>query len=546
MAKQVIFGTAGNDDLISGTDGDFIIALSGNDIIRSGSGAPGEFYGGDGDDLYIISNGDTIVEGIVGGNDTVQTALAFYILSAANVENLTGSSNSGQTLVGNSGANRITGGTGIDEMQGGAGDDSYVVLNAGDTIVEAISGGNDTIETTLSAFDLNWLSNVENLTGLSSSGQSLIGTAGANRINGGTGVDEMVGGDGDDTYAVRNIGDTVVEGVGGGTDTIEFTLQAYDLTWVTNFENLTGLLSTGQSLVGNSGANRIDGGAGNDEMQGGDGDDVYVVRNAGDTIIEAANKGTDTVETSLTSYSLAMANVENLTGTGVNQTLIGNALDNRITANGAGNTLRGGAGNDTYVLTEANSIIENAGEGTDTVITTVSLFTLSTNVENVISLASGNFQANGNDLNNEITGNDGNDLLRGNNGNDTLNGGNGNDTLRGENGYDILTGGAGADHFVFQSSLIPANADTILDFERGVDLIDLDRSVFSTLSLGALPAGAFVAGTAALDADDRIIYDPDTATLYFDRDGTGSAAATAFATVGYGIGLQASDFNVIG
>ena len=74
----------------------------------------------------------------------------------------------------------------------------------------------------------------------------------------------------------------------------------------------------------------LDGGAGADTMVGGTGNDTYSVDNAGDVVIENAGEGTDTVKTSLASYTLT-DNVENLTGTvATGQTLTGNALANSI------------------------------------------------------------------------------------------------------------------------------------------------------------------------------------------------------------------------
>ncbi|HYJ52239.1 MAG TPA: hypothetical protein VEW04_03620, partial [Allosphingosinicella sp.] len=73
----------------------------------------------------------------------------------------------------------------------------------------------------------------------------------------------------------------------------------------------------------------------------------------------------------------------------------------------------------------------------------------------------------------------------------------------------------------------------------------LDDAVFTGLSLGALNANAFVIGTTAQDADDRIIYNSTTGALFFDADGNGAGAAVQFATLdGHPI-VTASDFTVI-
>jgi Ca2+-binding RTX toxin-like protein len=81
--------------------------------------------------------------------------------------------------------------------------------------------------------------------------------------------------------------------------------------------------------------------------------------------------------------------------------------------------LRGGAGNDTYVLARADTIRELAGGGTDTVLSSIS-YTLGANVENLTLTGSSNLSGTGNSLKNVITGNAGHNKLNGAGGIDTV------------------------------------------------------------------------------------------------------------------------------
>ena len=63
--------------------------------------------------------------------------------------------------------------------------------------------------------------------------------------------------------------------------------------------------------------------------------------------------------------------------------------------------------------------------------------------------------------------------------------------------------------------------------------------------LGTLAATAFRIGSAAADADDRIIYNNTTGALRFDSDGTGANAAIQFATLATGLALNNNDFVVV-
>ena len=67
-------------------------------------------------------------------------------------------------------------------------------------------------------------------------------------------------------------------------------------------------------------------------------------------------------------------------------------------------------------------------------------------------------------------GGSGGDLLEGGAGKDQLWGDDGEDTLAGGLGDDLLTGGLDADVFVFEDRM---RADTVTDFEDGIDLLDI-------------------------------------------------------------------------
>ncbi|MFN7883394.1 MAG: FG-GAP-like repeat-containing protein, partial [bacterium] len=171
-------------------------------------------------------------------------------------------------------------------------------------------------------------------------------------------------------------------------------------------------------LSGGAGNDTLDGGSAADTLIGGGGDDLFIVDNAGDIVVEYANEGVDTVQTSV-SYTLS-AHVESLTLTGAGTIIgVGNGGDNVLTASAAGQELRGGAGYDTYVVNVCGvNITENAGEGVDTVQTSVS-YTLSANVENLTLTGTNAIVGVGNGGANVLTASAASQELRGGAGNDT-------------------------------------------------------------------------------------------------------------------------------
>lgn len=269
--------------------------------------------------------------------------------------------------------------------------------------------------------------------------------------------------------------------------------------------------------IGTGGNDMILGTAGNDVMKGGLGDDTYLVNASKDTVTELAGQGTDTVQTTLSSYQLG-ANVENLSFVGGgNFAGTGNTLGNTLTGGDFQDTLRGGDGNDALQGGAGNDLLY--GDKNDD-------------------------KLYGGDGHDQLFGGAHGDQLYGGAGNDYLNADVGDDTLNGGVGRDILDGGNGQDNFVFDQAPLPENADTIVGYSAAADTIKLAQSAFSALSLGTLKAGAFAQWSAAGEADDRIVYDKASGGIYFDATGGDRADAELIATLDNKVDINAADFFV--
>lgn len=282
------------------------------------------------------------------------------------------------------------------------------------------------------------------------------------------GIDSLSGGKGNDTYGVYNSATLIVENAAEGTDTV-WTQVNYTLS--DNIENMylvgaiTGTGNAGDNVIMVHGADNhtINGVAGNDYLIGGAG-------------IDLLNGGTDD------DYLKGGLGADSLNGESGDDILENS--DDGISID----TFAGGDGDDTYgIYNSATLIVENAGEGIDTVWAAVN-YTLSDNIENMylVGAITGTGNASNNIImgygvaNQTIYGMDGNDLLQGEAGDDTIDGGNGSDTM---------SGGTGADVFAFrfgQSSV--TLTDRILDFTISTDQIDL----FSPTGVAAAAPSSFI------------------------------------------------------
>lgn len=224
--------------------------------------------------------------------------------------------------------------------------------------------------------------------------------------------------------------------------------------------------------------------------------------------------------------------IENITLRG-SANVVGNALGNDMRSGIGQNVLNGMGGNDTLYGYHGSDWVYG-GSGND-----------------IMSGSSGQDWVYGGSGSDIVNGGSGNDWVWGDAGRDTVYGGLGNDTVSGGAGNDTLYGNAGRDTFVFDTKLNKSsNVDLIKNFSIRYDSIWLDNAVFTNLGRGSdkgvkLASDMFVTSTTAQDAQDRIVYDRDTGSLYYDRDGTGSAAQVKFATLSNKAKLTYHDFFVV-
>jgi Ca2+-binding RTX toxin-like protein len=236
--------------------------------------------------------------------------------------------------------------------------------------------------------------------------------------------------------------------------------------------------------------------------------------------------------------------IENAYGGDGDDTLLGNAANNRLVGDrGKDNldgrlgddTMLGGRGSDTYKVHDAGDVVNEAaygGNGQDLVKSLIS-FSLDNAtavlgaVERLLLLGGKNIDADGNNLDNNITGNTGKNVLFGASGDDNLHGGGGNDVLRGGTGRDLLLGGGGKDAFDFNSlntsHVTAGGRDLIEDFSHGQDRIDLEG--IDAKTGGGNQAFHFIGNHGFTHEKGELRYKfvgPDTLVLA-DVDGDGSA-----------------------
>jgi Ca2+-binding RTX toxin-like protein len=572
----------GFDDILIGVPGNsfngrayVVYGFATGPLSRSGTNAADRLFGGDFDDSLSGGLGDDTLDGR-GGNDTLNGGADDDLLNGGTGADAMQGGGGSDTLNGGAGNDTVNGGTGTDAMTGGSGNDTFYVDNAGDSATEAAGEGIDTVSTTRS-WQLS--DNVENLIYTGAGNFSGVGNAINNTITGGAGndtiegggaTDVLQGGAGTDTASYASAGSGVKVSLavatgqstgGAGTDTLS------------GFENLLGSAFNDQLtgdggnnvLTGDAGNDTLTGGAGNDTMNGGGGSDTasYVAAAVGVTVSLATAGAQNTVGDGIDTLS----SMDNLTGSAFGDTLTGNDSANTLTGGAGDDTLNGGVGGDRmdggfgndhiFVDSTGDQVVERAGEGTDTVTTTVGTFKLGAAVENLIYAGAGGFTGTGNALDNVITGGSGNDLIDGDAGNDTLTGGVGTDTLtyaKATAGVSVSlaeagaqnTGGSGSDTVSGFENLIGSKHVDSLTGDGGANVLkagDGNDVLDGGTGADAMQGGAGNDAYTVDDAGDTVFEKANQGT---DTVSTSLSSYTLGANVENLVHVGAADFSGTG
>jgi Ca2+-binding RTX toxin-like protein len=558
---NILHGQAGNDILVGGDGNDDLNGGAGTDTVdySKETGAAGVFVNFTGA-TYDAANGGTVgpyqVEDTFGSVDSLSSIE--HIITGAGDDTILGSA-AAETFETGAGNDFIRGGGGGDTLVGGLGNDTYSGVLPGDTIIELANGGIDQINTSDAAFSLNGFTNVENLRGLLTTGQSLSGNAFDNKIIGGTGNDTLDGGAGNDKLDGGAGLDTASYAASAAAVTVSLALATAQNTaaagtdTLVNIENLLGS-AYNDVLTGNAGANRLNGAGGNDTLNGSGGDDT-LDGGAGDDSLDGG-AGLDTASyaasAAAVTVSLALTTAQNTGAAGMDtlvnmENLFGSAYNDVLTGNAGANQLNGASGNDTLSGSGGDDVLDggagddsiDGGAGMDVASyagaaggVTINLGTASaqnsggagvdtlTNIESVL----------GSRFDDRLTGNAAVNMLFGDAGEDLLIGAGGNDILDGGESSDIYlinaatehgaaevadTGDDGIDEVRFAAT---ATAQTLV---LRVGDTGIERIVIGT----GTAEGAVTSGTLAHNVNARAL---GNAVAITGNNGANTLEATAF------------------
>jgi Ca2+-binding RTX toxin-like protein len=520
----IVIGSDFADALFAADAGSTLYGMKGDDALF-GAGGDDKISGGDGKDTIAAGDGNNTIHGDA-GDDIITAGVGDDV------------------LFGDDGADDIKAGGGNDILDGGAGADK---LDG--------EGGSNTVSYALDASGV-----IVNLDTISHSF-------------------------GAETVASHNARDG-----GSATDATKSTDTLLNIQNATGSSHDDALYGDGNAniLIGGAGNDLLDGRGGNDVLVGGAGNDTYYVDSAKDDVWDAGDKiggGVDLVIASV-NYSLQdgvndvaghRSDIENLNlvgaatigaGNALANIILGNDLGDNIAGNGGDDTITtgsgddyidggagsdlmtGGKGNDTYVIDQpdvaaitdsggtipgriGDRVVENAGEGIDTLLVKTAKFDVTNpdsdvidltrdwavNIENVTLLDYKEFTPYPN-VGLAIVGNDLDNVLIDNIGDNNISGGKGSDTIEVTGGHDQVSGNDGFDTLFVDY----ADATTTVANTKAADSSGLTGS-FTTGSNTSVDYGTIEAFHVVTGSGDDQITTGDAADTISTGSGNDSISS---------------------
>ncbi|WP_421580909.1 calcium-binding protein [Shinella sp. M31] len=522
-------GGTGNDTLYGGRFSDKLLGGEGNDVIHGGGGYDA-VTGGAGGDLFVTSQRsevsyfleDITINDFTPGVDKIDVS-GYGIASFSQLQ-LILSQPSGST-----------------SFRATFNDNVYAVMLKG-VHKSALSAGDFIFYT----------GNAREILG-TKLGDRLFATNNGSILEGGLGVNELIGGIGADTFVtaerINNLqsgSEDTIRGFETGKDRID--VRSYG---VSSFSQLLNILEV-DNYGDASFETRFGGASHSVTLQGIairalDANDFVFFTGRAATV--AGTQGEDTLFASAygsTVYGKAADDTifgsrrdDVLHGGSGADELYGANGDDVLSGDGGPDKAYGGGGDDTYIVSSKyDYTFEQANEGNDSVLSSYAGLTeLFDNLENLILTGTADSKGTGNKLSNIIVGNGGDNVLKGKEGADKI---------TGALGADDLYGGTGKDTFVFtslkDSTVAASGRDTIFDFSQTQgDRIDLS-GVDAISATSKNDAFAFIGSKGFSGKAGELRFDKKAAGTYVYGDVDGNGKADFAIELGSAIALLKGDF----
>lgn len=485
VTVDVAIGTSSNGDTFTGIE--TVVGSAYNDTL-SGSTAASTLNGGDGNDTIIVKGANTTV---IGGNGTDTVSHASSATSVT-INLNTGAGSNGvsysgvESVIGSDFNDTITGSnTAGGTLNGGDGNDTIYVRAANTGVVGGLGTDVVSFAAASGAVTVNLADGTTSNGGIVSGIEGVIGSNFADTVIGSVaGGNTFNGSWGNDTFVV-NGANNVLEGL-YDYDTVSYANATAGVTvnLVAGTSSNGDSLSSFESVIGSAYGDTITGSViAGGTLNGGDGNDTFTV-SAANTAVVGGN-GMDTIThagsgavsvnllTGVGSNGVTYAGIENVIGSGYNDTITGSSA--------TGTTLDGGAGHDMIVVNAGGTTVIGGG-GTDVAAFsgTKASYTIVNGPGGVITVSGGGLSSavtlngiegiqfsdggigatlNGTTGDDEIVGTPFDDIIDGLAGSDYIYGQAGNDIIEGGGGADTMDGGDGIDMLSYAASNVAVTAN---------------------------------------------------------------------------------------